>query len=1084
MPLTLILGRVGCGKTAYMADQIRSLIDAGNLPGKITLIVPDQYTVASEQYFMDRVGEKQFRHLNITSLKSLARTEFARHGISAGALGEGGKTVLLKKAFDAVSPSLKHYLPTYRNPRFLAMLLSTIKELKAAGISADELLQTARKENNDKLYDIAMIRQVYEGFLSEGFFDPDDVPARLRKLLEETGDFENEQVFVANFRTFYNRERNILLQMIQNGANVTIALPTNTTDPEKAGPTADSAEEARKLAAFCQRMGEDCKIVNLQTNAAFSSEEFRLLEQQWATPSGETSPEPPEKIHLFCGADRFDEVENAASIIVKKVREEGYRYSDFTVIVRSLDDYAGILDPVFDQYEIPLFYHRKTPLRQRNPMPLIVALFAMAADGFSRDAVLSFVKSGFLCTQKQASLFERYVNVWGINYNRFRTPFTRPIAGPTAQESDYDISLRQEAEAVRAKTVSVVDQFRERSQNATVGEISTALYETLEALGVPATLDKNATSYRDYGEFELASRQKKVYEQLILALDEMVLTAEQDKISLKEYRDLFFAVVDTHDIAILPTSLDEVTAGSPETLPMISPRCVFVLGLNEGVFPKTVDDNRLLTDKDREQLSPFGIGETTDDKILHELFYVYLSLTAPREELYLSYASVIGDEAAPSAVVEKVLEIFPALVPQRYRESDPQSLQERIQRERAAFALHTKTPVEELGVYFEGQPDYAKLLAHREETAALSQETAGLLYPEKLYVSASKANTFHQCQYAYFLRYGLKISPRQKAELDPRNRGNIVHEALEKIIAQGLDCSDEELHRRVVQFGEEQLEYFYGDEEPPASVKRYFEALMKKIEGLLILFRKEFAASQFVPYAFEVNVGIGDRAVEAVQIPLQQGTLSLVGKVDRVDVLEKDGVKYLRVVDYKTGQKTFSFNLVNHGIDIQMLMYLYALQQNMFPGQTCYPAGVQYVGANPKTVPATRDQDEDTILLKWEKNLPRSGVYLKDPSVIHAMDNTENQVFLRVPADSPFFITLERFGKLFDDITGHLERMGNLLHTGAIAKNPIKINNEFHSCQYCDLREYCRHPEERDVFENPQGKEPEHGLDAETDRSH
>ncbi len=1065
MPMTLILGRVGCGKTAYMADEIARRIDETGGSEKITLLVPDQYTVASEQYFLTRVGEKRSRHLNITSLKSLARTEFARHGIPARFLGEGGKTVLLKKAFDAVSPSLKHYPPEYRNPRFLALLLGAIKELKAAGISADELLATARKERNDKLYDLAMIRQVYEGFLSEGYFDPDDAPARLRKLLEETGDFENEAVYVANFRTFYNRERNILLQMVKNGADVTVALPTDTTDPDRAGPTADSAEEARKLISFCRRMGEDCRIVDLQKNASFPWEEFALLEGEYARPAGKTAENPPEHIHLFCGADRFDEAEQAAAVIAQKVRDEGYRYGDFTVIVRSLEDYAGILDPVFDQYEIPLFYHRKTPLRQRSPMPLITALFSMAAEGYSGDAVLSFVKSGFVCSPEKASWFERYVNVWAVRYNRFKMPFTRPIAGYTEEETEEEIVMRNGAEAVRRKVIATVEAFRCRTETATVREISTALYETLEGLGVPATLDRNAETYRDYGEYELSARQKKVYEQLILALDEMVLTAGDDKITLKEYRDLFFSVIDTHDVAILPTSLDEVTAGSPETLPMISPRCVFVLGLNEGVFPRNIDDNRLLTDKDREQLSPFGIGETTDDKILHEMFYVYLSLTAPREELYLSYASVIGGEASPSAVITRVKEIFPRLAADRFRLSDPASLSRRIQRERAAFALHTRTPVEELGAHFAGREEYAKILARRQESAALTPETARKLYPDHLYVSASKADKYHQCQYAYFLRYGLGISPQSRAELDPRQRGSIVHDALERFIAQGLDCTDEELHARVQAFGEEQLRKFYGDETPPSTVRSYFEALMKKIERLLTLFRKEFSASQFVPYAFERGVGIGKDPVTPVEIPLERGTLSMIGIVDRVDLYEKDGKKYLRVVDYKTGKKDFSFDLIKNGIDIQMLMYLYALQQNLFPGETCLPAGVQYVGSNPKTVSGSRSKAPETVLLQWENETPRSGVFLKDNGILHAMDNTETRKFLQIKKnDSPYFITLERFGRIFEEITDLLREMGNGLHRGSAEKNPIRIGSSYCSCDKCDLKDYCRKPDPKDAL--------------------
>lgn len=45
----------------------------------------------------------------------------------------------------------------------------------------------------------------------------------------------------------------------------------------------------------------------------------------------------------------------------------------------------------------------------------------------------------------------------------------------------------------------------------------------------------------------------------------------------------------------------------------------------------------------------------------------------------------------------------------------------------------------------------------------------------------------------------------------------------------------------------------------------------------------------------------------ALSIPLPDGgRVSIDGKVDRVDLLQRDGVQYLRVVDYKTGKKEFS----------------------------------------------------------------------------------------------------------------------------------------------------------------------------------
>jgi ATP-dependent helicase/nuclease subunit B len=295
--------------------------------------------------------------------------------------------------------------------------------------------------------------------------------------------------------------------------------------------------------------------------------------------------------------------------------------------------------------------------------------------------------------------------------------------------------------------------------------------------------------------------------------------------------------------------------------------------------------------------------------------------------------------------------------------------------------------------------------------------------------------------------------------------GTIIHEALEKCISAGLDCDDDELRRRVQAFGEEQLKVFYGDETPPDSMMGYFSALLKKIERLLILFKKEFAQSEFVPVAFEQKIGSGDGAVSPVVIPLTYGTLSMIGIVDRVDVFEKDGKKYLRVIDYKSGKKAFSLSKIEHGIDVQMLMYLCALKQNLFPGETCVPAGVQYVGANPAIVPALRGEPADRTVIQWEEKIPRSGLYLKDAGVLHAMDASEERKFLKIKkADSPFFVTEERFGELFESIEGLLKKMGDALHTGQVDKNPIRIGNLYNSCEHCDLKNYCRHPDPQDVL--------------------
>ena len=70
-----------------------------------------------------------------------------------------------------------------------------------------------------------------------------------------------------------------------------------------------------------------------------------------------------------------------------------------------------------------------------------------------------------------------------------------------------------------------------------------------------------------------------------------------------------------------------------------------------------------------------------------------------------------------------------------------------------------------------------------------------------------------------------------------------------------------------------------------------------------------------------------DGTLPAVTISRPDGELRVGGKVDRVDGWIKDDKLYLRVVDYKSGKKKFDLANVRMGLDIQMLLYLFALQK-------------------------------------------------------------------------------------------------------------------------------------------------------------
>ena len=106
---------------------------------------------------------------------------------------------------------------------------------------------------------------------------------------------------------------------------------------------------------------------------------------------------------------------------------------------------------------------------------------------------------------------------------------------------------------------------------------------------------------------------------------------------------------------------------------------------------------------------------------------------------------------------------------------------------------------------------------------------------------------------------------------------------------------------------------------------------------------QEFSKSDFEAKAFELAIDL-DAQVKPEILPLEDGgTIQIRGSVDRVDTLEKDGEKYVRVIDYKSGKKLFSLSDIMYGLNLQMFVYLFSISEDKSSKYNGIPAGVLYM---------------------------------------------------------------------------------------------------------------------------------------------
>ena len=193
--------------------------------------------------------------------------------------------------------------------------------------------------------------------------------------------------------------------------------------------------------------------------------------------------------------------------------------------------------------------------------------------------------------------------------------------------------------------------------------------------------------------------------------------------------------------------------------------------------------------------------------------------------------------------------------------------------------------------------------------------------------------------------------------------------------------------------------------------------------------------------------------------------------------MEKNGKKYLRVVDYKSGGKTFNLSDVVSGLSTQMLIYLFAIEKN---GKEKYgdiiPSGVLYMPAKAAEADLDRYASEQDITDKVLESNRMSGIIVDDIDIIKGMEHDVNGRFIPVTlTKSGAFgkrsklIKAEDFVRLKRKIDMILKQMALNLHKGEIPVLPAKED----VCKYCDYSSVCGFEDGDSYREIAEGKDNE-----------
>ena len=1031
------------------------------------LIVPEQNSFDAEWALCEQGGETISRRAEVLSFTRLATRVFSEvGGVAVTALDKSGRMIAMAGALEQLRPRLKLYGAHVSKPEFLQQLLEIVDEFHGYGIRCEDVRKARASLDgalSDKLEELCLILEAYDAVCAGALQDPSTRLDRLCEAIYECEYIKHARIVVEGFSDFTNQELNVLEALMVRSDQVTVYL---TCDSLTGGQSVFSVprQTAQALKRLAGRHGILCRTAaQLET---VEETPLRHLAAGLFAPKLTAWPEKAEEIALCAARNTVEECE-ALVAAVQRLLLAGDRYRDLAVAYTDAEAYGPLLENLFDRYGIPAYYAGDQELLRQPVVRCVLYALEAAACGMEPESISEYLKSGYApVSAAEADRLENYGFVWRLRGSRWEQPFSgHPLGLQKDHVADEESlqTLLAPLNAARDLAIGPLSALKQGLLSAkNTSDQLTALEDFLQAVQLPQQLERRTEALLAANSLQQAQELSQLYEILLGTMEQIHGVLGRTVRSPEDFYRFFRAALTQNAVGTIPAALDCVRVGQLSAMRHAGARHLLVLGACDGLFPAFAGSAGLLTDSERQQMKWAGLPSAPDDseRLDRELLTAYCVLTAPEKSLFVS---AVAD--SPSYLYLRLAAMFPdrAEADQQPLPADRDQLAARIAAGSEADRRRMLRQLPELAGPVEALRELADY-----KPGALKRTAVRALYGDRLSLNPSKVDKFASCRFAYFLRYGLSLQEQRPAEVDASMFGVFVHEVLERTVS----AVQEEGGFRAVslertlqlsegfcdRFAEEHLPKLTEASERSAYLfRRNYLEVFHVIEDLYA----ELRDSAFIPTSFELAFA-GDTAIP---ITGNLAVGSLRGVVDRVDLFTtRAGKTYLRVVDYKTGEKSFDYTDLLEGVGLQMLIYLFALtrEAERFYGKPLEPAGVLYFPARYR-VESTRGRcTPEEVDKERRKALTRKGLLLEDDEILRAMEPRENPVYLPFKyvktsktrsgslADAPQLRQLERY------VDRTLGRLADEIWEGRIEAEPYWRNDKSNACRYCEYREVCR----------------------------
>lgn len=1068
MTCKFILGSRGSGKTYNVYQEIFTALATKK---KVYLILPEQATFYHEKNIESYRQGRSIWNLEITSFRRLSEKHVHR-----GVLEPLGQRLALYRSILNNKDKFESFTVKEISPGLVDSILKALEEVLMNSLEPEEVKAKIKELSNreysgdvvKKLKDIALIIDDIKG--REKIFDGNLLLKAFKEVLSVNNPFEDSLFFFDDFSDFTAVEYELIGQLIALNIPLTFSFLWQADNPIFA-KTQKAINLIESLAT-----ANDAPVRKTVLPAREVREELRFLAVNFLEGAGEYSSKA-DAVNMFHGLGPAGEIEGIAREICH-LKEDGYINRDIALNFRDINPYLPYIKEVFPLYNIDYYLDDPVSLQNDPLFHYAGALLRLVTEGWSYSSVFSLAKSGlFPMSAQDCDEFENYCLAHGIKGKGFSGQRELTYIGERENvDLKYINSIRN---SLRDFLLPLVKRLK---LGKTAADYSVVIWDFIKASEADILLDKWRREQEEAGNLLQATALEASLVRLGELLDQIVLAFGNDPMTVQDFEEIFTMGCRIQKLRTIPQSTDAVEINILGQSRPAACKVSFLAGVNEGVFPNYSSVEGFFNRNDRDILAEEeNFWSRSRSFFYHnENLLMYQGLSQAQDKLYISYAtggsdSPEGQAYAPSSLIYTIKKLFPHIEDREIQFGLTSRLDQGLfwspqrvvtllpwvmQWEDRESPWGTAAEILKTQESWTQPTDFAlSSLEYTGQAKPLSGATLEKYLKNTLYMNVSSIDVYKRCPFSYYAKYGLKLGERKILQFDAPNLGKFYHDALrllvEKMIEENIPWSSlpnrgQELITAIVEEKMDEL----GENTLFSPEKREFIANLIKDNLILtvdIMSRQILKGDQFSPIHCEASFGPGEEfTAKAYRLDDEEKEIILTGQIDRVDVASGEGRDYVRIIDYKTGDKNLKMDEIYYGLKLQLLIYLLVIENSGLKeaSQPLEPGGVFYLSTKDIFINTEEEISDDKLAQEIDKQSQMAGYIFGDE---------ESQALY--PPDSP----QKRLGKKeHDSLMAYLDasitKIGQEIFKGINTIMPYYRDNGL-SCGFCPYETLCGYEE-------------------------